>query len=326
MSIDLRHQKIFVAGSTGMVGRAVVRSLERRGCEAVVTTDSSALDLIDQAATREFFERVRPEIVILAAARVGGIEANDKFRADFIYDNLAIETNVIRAAHDAGTRKLIFLGSSCIYPRMADQPMVEESLLTGPLEVTNEPYAIAKIAGIKLCESFYRQYGANFFSVMPTNLYGPFDNFDLSTSHVVPALMRKFHEAQVQGIDEVRVWGTGTPRREFLYVDDLADAITMLASDVEASDVYSLGVSHINIGCGDDLPIAALAAEIGRVVGFAGAVTFDPTKPDGTPRKLLDTNRINNLGWHATTPLAEGLEKTYRWYVANRLGTAASAN
>lgn len=315
--MDLSSARIYVAGSTGMVGRAIVRALEDAGSPSLLQTTSAELDLRDQAATRQFFAETRPKLVILAAATVGGIAANDRRRAEFIYDNLMIEANTISAAYDSGVQKLIFLGSSCIYPRLADQPVAEEALLNGPLEPTNEPYAIAKIAGIKLCESFYRQHGANFYSVMPTNLYGPFDNFDLESSHVVPALIRKFHEAKLRSQPEVVVWGTGAPRREFLHVDDLARAIIMLAGSLNAADLYGQGVPHVNIGCGSDVSIAELATAIADVVGFDGALTFDASKPDGTPRKLLDTTRINNLGWNPKIPLREGLESAYAWFIEN---------
>jgi GDP-L-fucose synthase len=322
----LERTRVYVAGSTGMVGRAVIRALERHGCTNILTTSSADLDLREQDPTRRFFEQTKPEIVILAAAKVGGIAANDSLRGDFIYDNLMIEANTISAALDSGTQKLIFLGSSCIYPRLADQPIAEEALMTGPIEITNEPYAIAKIAGVKLCESFYRQHGANFYSVMPTNLYGPFDNFDLTTSHVMPALIRKFHEGKIRGISDVEVWGTGKPRREFLHVDDLARAIVKLAADVDARDIYHLGVPHVNVGSGSDISISELAGLVADVVGFEGRITFDPSRPDGTPRKLLDTTRMNNLGWTATTPLRDGVESTYQWFLNNAADARASHN
>ncbi|MCU7493743.1 MAG: GDP-L-fucose synthase, partial [Ignavibacteria bacterium] len=238
-------------------------------------------------------------------------------RAQFIYENLMIESNIIHAAHKYGAKKLLFLGSSCIYPKMAPQPMKEEMLLTGPLEYTNEPYAIAKIAGIKLCESYYRQYGSNFISVMPTNLYGPFDNYDLKTSHVLPALIRKFHESKAGNKDEVEVWGTGTPKREFLYVDDLADACYYVMQKVEAKDLYENGISHINIGTGEDLTIAELVSTIAEVIGFKGKIKYDSTKPDGTPRKLMDISRLHGMGWHHTTGLKEGIGKAYNWFLEN---------
>ncbi|MEQ1642221.1 MAG: GDP-L-fucose synthase [Pyrinomonadaceae bacterium] len=312
--MSLKKKRIYVAGSTGMVGSAIVRQLEALGYTDLLTTTSAELDLIDQRAVKQFFEESRPEIVILAAAKVGGILANDKFRADFLFDNLAIETNVIHSAFLTGVERLIFLGSSCIYPRLAEQPIKEESLLTGPLEPTNEPYAIAKIAGIKLCESYYRQHGANFYSVMPTNLYGRNDNFDLDSSHVIPALIRKFSDAKANGDHEVTVWGTGLPRREFMLVDDLADAIVFLLENVDATDIYSQGISHVNIGCGEDIEIGNLASIIGRIVGFDGTIRYDTDKPDGTPRKLLDVSRLNRLGWSAQTPLDVGLKATIEWF------------
>jgi GDP-L-fucose synthase len=315
--MDIKEAKIFVAGSTGMVGRAIVRALEREGCDRVSTTRSADLDLRNQSATRDFFIEGKFDLVFMAAARVGGIAANDSLRADFIYDNLMIEANTIASAFTSGVGKLIFLGSSCIYPRMAEQPIAEEALLTGPLESTNEPYAVAKIAGVKLCESYFRQHGANFYSVMPTNLYGPWDNFDLATSHVLPALIRKFHEAKMKGSSEVVIWGTGSPKREFLHVDDLAAALLMMTKEVDAPGIYSLGVPHVNIGCGSDISISELAELIAGVVGFEGKLSFDPSKPDGTPRKLLDTTRINDLGWKATTSLRDGIASTYAWYLEN---------
>jgi GDP-L-fucose synthase len=281
----------------------------------------------------DFFKTERPEIVIIAAAKVGGILANNTYRAEFIYDNLMIETNLIHAAHLYGTEKLLFLGSSCIYPKLAPQPIKEEYLLSGYLEYTNEPYAIAKIAGIKLCENYYKQYGCNFYSVMPTNLYGPNDNYNLETSHVLPALIRKFHEAKLahsanqpinhsvnqqikqstnQTISQsVTIWGTGKPRREFLYVDDLADAIYFLMNKIDAKDIYEQGITHLNIGTGEDLTIAELAELIKNIIGFEGEIIYDTSKPDGTPQKLLDVSRINNLGWKHTTSLEEGIRKAY---------------
>lgn len=326
MNSSFQSTRIYVAGSTGMVGRSLVRELKSRGCSNLLETVSTDLDLRDQTATRRFFENSKPEIVILAAARVGGISANDTMRADFIYDNLMIEANTIAAAFGVGVRKLIFLGSSCIYPRLAPQPIAEESLLTGSLEPTNEPYAIAKIAGIKLCESFYRQHGANFYSVMPTNLYGPYDNFDLSTSHVLPALIRKFHEAKLSQAEAVVVWGTGMPKREFLHVDDLAAAVVDLAANVDAHEIYDQGISHVNIGTGSDISISELASLVAEVVGFDGRISFDTSKPDGTPRKLLATGRINALGWTAKTPLRSGLESTYEWFLANGPARYVSQN
>lgn len=315
--MNLSDKSIFVAGSTGMVGSAVCRELDRRGYGHVLKTNSSELDLIAQSAVNDYFFRERPQIVILAAAKVGGILANNTFRAEFIYNNLMIEANIINAAFRHGAEKLIFLGSSCIYPKMADQPMTEEALLTGPLEFTNEPYAIAKIAGIKLCESYYRQYGCNFISAMPTNLYGERDNFDLNTSHVIPALIRKFHEAKMSGAADVTVWGTGEPMREFLYVDDLAEAVVFMMENVGAVDLYDKGISHLNVGSGQDLRISDLAERIRTVVGFEGVIKFDTSKPDGTPRKLMSVDRIEKLGWKHTTNIGDGLERTYRWFIEN---------
>ncbi len=263
----------------------------------------------------DFIENEKPEIVIIAAAKVGGILANNTYRADFIYDNLMIEANIINAAYKNNVEKLIFLGSSCIYPKLAQQPLKEEYLLSGFLEATNEPYAIAKIAGIKLCENFYRQYGGNFYSVMPTNLYGPYDNFDLETSHVLPAFIRKFHEAKVNNQESVTIWGSGKPMREFLYVEDLADAILFLMENIDANDLYGKDISHINIGSGKDITIDGLAKLIAEVIGFKGKIIHDASKPDGTPRKLMDVSRINQLGWKYKTELREGLIKTYEWFL-----------
>ena len=297
-----------------MVGGAITRLLQSRGYANLVLRSSAELDLIDQSAVSRFFTEEKPEVVILAAAKVGGILANDQFRAEFLYNNLMIEANVIHSAFKHNVEKLIFLGSSCIYPKLAPQPIKEEYLLTGLLEQTNEPYAIAKIAGIKLCENYFRQHGANFYSAMPTNLYGPHDNFDLTTSHVIPALIRKFHEAKIAGSDEVIVWGTGTPLREFLFVDDLAEAIVFLTENADAEAIYKQGVSHVNIGCGTDIAIRDIAELIKLIVGFHGEIRFDTEKPDGTPRKLLDVSRLSKMGWTATTTLEDGLRKTYDWF------------
>ncbi len=299
--------RIFVAGHRGLVGSAVVRELRRRGHENLLLRTSAEADLRNQAAVESLFASERPAIVILAAARVGGILANDSYPADFLRDNLQIQTNVIDAAWRHGTRKFCFLGSSCIYPRLAPQPIHEDSLLTGPLESTNEWYAIAKIAGLKMCQAYRRQHGFDAISLMPTNLYGPGDNFDPAHSHVLPALIRRFHEAKLRGDPEVVVWGTGTPRREFLYVDDLARAVVQLTS------VYS-GAEPVNVGWGRDITIRELAEMIAGVVGFEGRIVFDASRPDGTPRKLLDTSRITALGWRPETGLREGIEATYAWY------------
>jgi GDP-L-fucose synthase len=298
---------IFVAGGHGLVGSAIVRALAARGCTRVLAPPRSAVDLRDGRAVDRFFAAERPAHVFMAAAKVGGIVANDTYPADFIRDNLEIQTNLIDAAYRNGTRKFCFLGSSCIYPRLAPQPLQESALLTGPLEPTNQWYAVAKIAGIKMCQAYAKQYGFDAISVMPSNLYGPGDNFDLTTSHVIPALLRKFHEAKQNGADQVAVWGSGTPRREFLYVDDLADALCFLMERYDSPEI-------INVGCGEDVTIAELAGIVADVVGFSGPVVFDRSKPDGTPRKLLDVSKLRALGWQARTPLADGLRATYDWY------------
>ncbi len=320
-----RTSKIYIAGHTGMVGSAILRKYQSEGYTNILTADYPGLDLTRQNEVEEFFQKEKPEYVIVAAAKVGGILANNTYRAEFLYDNLMIEANIIHSAYKNGVKKLLFLGSSCIYPKLAPQPLKEEYLLSGYLEYTNEPYAIAKIAGIKLCENYYKQYGSNFFSVMPTNLYGPNDNFDLKTSHVLPALIRKVHEATLRQAQSpktsipsvVEVWGTGTPKREFLYVEDLADAIFYLMNKVDAKDIYEQGISHINIGTGEDLTIAELVEIIKKVVGFDGEIKYDTTKPDGTPRKLLDVTRLHELGWTHKTSLEEGIKKAYQWYVEN---------
>ncbi|TDJ56622.1 MAG: GDP-L-fucose synthase [Ignavibacteria bacterium] len=316
---ELRYinKKIYIAGHTGMVGSAVKKEFKHSGYNNLLLKNYPGLNLIRQSEVDDFFESEKPEIVIMAAAKVGGILANNTYRADFIYDNLMIEANVINAAYKNNVEKLIFLGSSCIYPKMAPQPLKEESILSGYLEVTNEPYAIAKIAGIKLCENFYRQYGCNFYSVMPTNLYGPHDNFNLETSHVLPAFIRKFHEAKVNNHESVTIWGSGKPMREFLYVEDLADAILFLTENIDAYDLYEKDISHINIGSGKDITIDDLAKLIAEIVGFEGKIIHDETKPDGTPRKLMDVSRINQLGWKYKTELREGLTKTYKWFEEN---------
>jgi GDP-L-fucose synthase len=318
--MSLNDRKIYIAGSNGMVGSAVGRKLSNNNYQSLISRNSDELDLIDQAAVEKFFRKENPDIVILAAAKVGGIVANDTFRAEFIYKNLMIEANVIDAAFRHNVEKLIFLGSSCIYPKLAPQPIKEEYLLTGPLESTNEPYAIAKIAGVKLCENYFRQYGCDFLSVMPTNLYGINDNFDLRTSHVIPAMVRKFHEAKTGGLDEVVLWGSGDPRREFLYVDDLAEAIVFVMENVNASSIYNEGISHLNIGCGIDIEIRELAGLVKETVGYDGAIRFDTSKPDGTPRKLLDVSRLEELGWSYKTTLVEGLAKTYDWFLRTQTG------
>lgn len=315
MHLSDDNASVYVAGHGGLVGSAVVRRLEADGVERLLTRSSSELDLRDQAATRRFFEEERPDFVVLAAARVGGILANDRYPADFISDNIAIQSHVLRAAHETGVRRLIFLGSSCIYPKHAPQPLREEHLLTGPLEPTNQWYAIAKIAGTKTCEAYRRQHGDDFITLMPTNLYGPRDNFDLETSHVLPALVRKFHEAAQHDDAPVTLWGTGTPRREFLYVDDLADAISFVLRAPEAELHERTVNGMLNVGVGEDLSITDLAELIREVVGGRSEIRYDRSKPDGTPRKLLDVSKLKSLGWTAQTSLRTGLEKTYEWYV-----------
>jgi GDP-L-fucose synthase len=306
VAYPLGGRRVWVAGHRGMVGSAVVRRLAREDCE-VLTVDRAQVDLRRQGEVAAWLAEARPQAVVLAAATVGGILANDTRPAEFIYDNLAIEANVIHGAWQSGVEKLLFLGSSCIYPRDAGQPMAEEALLTGPLEPTNQWYAVAKIAGLKMCQAYRRQHGCDFVSAMPTNVYGPGDNFDLASSHVVAALIRKAHEARMAGDDALTVWGSGRPRREFLYVDDLADGLVFLLR------TYS-GEAPVNVGTGEDIAIADLAALIAEVVGFDGALKFDPDKPDGSPRKLLDVSRLRALGWSASTDLRDGLAATYRWY------------
>jgi GDP-L-fucose synthase len=300
-----KNGKIYIAGHRGMVGSALVRRLQREGYTNFVTRTSKELDLRNQQAVNEFFEQEKPDYVFLAAAKVGGIVANNSYRADFLYDNLMIQSNVIHQAYTSGVKKLLFLGSSCIYPKLAPQPLKEEYLLTGPLESTNEPYAIAKIAGIKLCDAYRDQYGCNFISVMPTNLYGPNDNYDLNNSHVLPALLRKFHEAKERGDKEVVVWGSGTPRREFLHADDLADACVFLMNHYNEAGL-------VNIGVGKDISIGELAQLIKEIVGFEGTIIFDTSKPDGTPRKLMDVSKLHALGWTASINLKEGIQKVYQ--------------
>ena len=313
-------KKIYVAGHRGMVGSAIVRRLQAQGGVDLVTATHAELDLINQAAVQAFFTQQRIDQVYLAAAKVGGIHANNTYPAEFIYDNLMMQANVIHAAHRAGVQKLLFLGSSCIYPKHAQQPMREDALLTGVLESTNEPYAIAKIAGIKLCESYNRQYGRDYRSVMPTNLYGPHDNFHSDNSHVIPALLRRFHEAVQRGDEVVTIWGSGNPMREFLHVDDMAAASVHVMNLDEASYKAHTQpmLSHINVGTGVDCTIRELAETIARVTGFAGRLVFDASKPDGTPRKLLDVSRLAALGWRATISLEDGLRDAYAWFVANR--------
>lgn len=302
--------KIYIAGHRGLVGSAIKRRLAQAGYANLVYRTSGELDLRNQQAVEEFFKAEKPDYVFLAAAKVGGIQANNTYPAEFIYDNLIIQTNVIHSAYLHQVKKLLFLGSSCIYPKLAPQPMKEEHLLTGELEPTNEPYATAKIAGIKMCQAYNRQYGTNFISVMPTNLYGPNDNFDLETSHVLPALIRKFHEAKVQNKPTVEIWGSGRPRREFLYVDDLADACVFLMENYTYKDI---GI-FVNIGTGEDLTIRELAEMIKGIAGYQGELVFNAEKPDGTPRKLLDVSKLHALGWQAKTSLEDGIKQTYEWY------------
>ena len=300
-----------------MVGSAIVRNLKGNGFNNLILRTHNELDLISQNEVLQFFNKEKPEVVFIAAATVGGIHANNTYRGQFLYENLMIQSNIIHAAHGNKVKKLMFLGSACIYPRNAPQPIKEEHLLTDKLEFTNEPYAIAKIAGIKLCENYYRQYGDNFISVMPNNLYGTNDNFDLENSHVLPALMRKFHEAKVNNEKTVEIWGTGNPNREFLHVDDLGDACVFLMNNLDAKELYSNDISHINIGSGEEVSIKELALLIKDVVGFKGDLAFNTEYPDGMPRKLLDISRLNNLGWKSEIKLNEGLKSVYGWYLKN---------
>ncbi len=303
---------IYVAGHRGLVGSAIVRELQRAGAN-VITRTHGELDLTQLDAVGRFFSEVRPEVVVLAAARVGGIKANSDFPVEFLLDNLKIQNNVIECAHEFDVKKLMFLGSSCIYPKFAPQPIPESAILTGPLEPTNDAYALAKIAGIKLCQSYAREYGRNFISVMPCNMYGPGDNFDLNTSHVLPALLRKMHEAKVASSAEVVLWGTGTPRREFLFNEDLAAAARFLLENYDSPEI-------VNVGTGEDVTIRELAELIGDIVGFKGGLTFDTSKPDGTPRKLLDVSKIKELGWSPAVSLREGIARSYRWFLENVAG------
>lgn len=305
MKLDSR---IFVAGHNGMVGSAIVRKLEELGYTNIITMSRQKLDLLDQAEVDNFFRKIGPEYVFLAAAKVGGIKANSQMKADFIYENLMIQTNIIKSSYVYDVKKLLFLGSSCIYPKFCKQPIKEEYLMTGELEPTNDAYAIAKIAGIKMCQSYNEQYGTNFISAMPTNLYGPNDNYDLNNSHVLPAMIRKFHEAKIEGKESVEIWGTGTPKREFLYVDDLADACVFLMNNYSGNEI-------VNIGTGQDVTIAELAVGISKVVGYEGSIHYNTNMPDGTPRKLLDVSKLEEIGWKYNTSLKEGIEKTYKDYV-----------
>jgi len=318
MPYVLKGKRIWVAGHRGMVGSAVVRRLAREDCE-IVTIGRDSIDLRNGDAVSRWMADVRPQAVLVAAAKVGGIHANNSYPVDFLYDNLMIEANVISAAHNCAVEKLLFLGSSCIYPKMAPQPIPEDALLTGPLEPTNDAYAIAKIAGIKLCQAYRKQYGADFISAMPTNLYGPEDNFDLVTSHVLPALIRKMDDARRAGASRVVIWGSGKPRREFLHVDDCADALVHLV-------IHYSGHSHVNVGCGEDITILALADLVGTTVGFAGKLEMDPSKPDGTPRKLLDISLLRSLGWAPRISLPAGLKSTFEWYTAHRERVVNASN
>lgn len=310
-----KDSKIYLAGHQGMVGSALLRMLSNQGYNNIITKDRELLDLTKQADVDKYVKSIQPEVMIIAAAKVGGILANDTYRAEFIYDNIAIETNLIHAAHINGVEKLLFLGSSCIYPKNSPQPMKEEYLLTGELEQTNEAYAISKIVGIKLCENYYRQYGSNFISIMPTNLYGPNDNFNLQTSHVLPAMIRKFHEAKISGESSVSIWGTGTPKREFMYVEDMADASIFILNSVDAAELYQNNITHLNIGTGSDISITDLAKLIAEITGFKGGIQYDSTKPDGIKQKLLNVDRLSNLGWKYKTSLEDGIEKTYNWFL-----------
>jgi len=316
MSSDIRDSRIFVAGHRGLVGSALVRHLSAEGYTNIITRTRAELNLKRQDEVEAFFRAEQPEYVFLSAAHVGGIGANNTYRAEFIYDNLIIAANVIEAAYRTGVRKLLNLGSSCIYPRLAPQPLKEESLLSGPLEPTNEPYAIAKIAAIKLCRSYHEQYGVNFISAMPTNLYGPGDNFDLERSHVLPALIRRIHEAKDSNADAVTLWGDGSPRREFLHVDDLARALVFIMNNIDAQDLDNAGLSDLflNVGTGTDVTVKELASLIAQAVGYSGSFHWDTSKPNGTPRKLMDVSRLTSLGWTANIGLAEGIADTYSWF------------
>lgn len=307
-----KNSKIYVAGHRGLVGSAITRTLNIKGYNNLILKTHDELDLINQNAVNKFFEYEKPEYVFLAAAKVGGIYANDTSPADFIYDNIMIASNVIKSAHDNKTKKLLFLGSSCIYPKFAEQPIKESELLTGSLEPTNEAYAIAKISGLEMCKFFKRQYGDNFISCMPTNLYGPNDNFDLKTSHVMPALIRKIHEAKVNNYDYVEIWGTGKPKREFLHVDDMADACIFLMNNYD-------GEEHVNIGCGEEISIMDLALLIKKIIGYKGDIVFNDQMKDGTPRKLCDVSKLNGLGWKYKIGLEAGIRKTYEWYMENNI-------
>ena len=311
----IKDSKIYLAGHKGMVGASILRCLNKNGFNNTITRTRDELNLIDQIKTKNFFNDEKPEYVFIAAAKVGGILANSKYRGQYLYENLCIQNNIIHSAHEAGVRKLIFLGSACVYPRASEQPIKESSLLSGHLEPTNESYAIAKIAGIKMCQSYFHQFGDNFISLMPSNLYGPNDNFDLETSHVLPALIRKIHEAKIKEKNTVEIWGTGKPLREFLHVDDLASAAVFLMEQLNADKLFDKGISHINIGSGEEISIEGLAMKIKKIIGFNGGLIFNKDKPDGMPRKLLDISVLNNLGWKSSIPLSDGLESVYSWFL-----------
>jgi len=312
-----KSDKIFVAGHKGMVGSAILRNLKSKGYTKLFTVTKNLLDLTDQQAVKEFLSKAKVDVVIDCAAKVGGIHSNNVYRADFIYNNLQIQNNLVHYSHLYGVKKLLFLGSVCIYPKFVDQPIKEEYLLRSPLEPTNEPYAIAKIAGIKTCESYHKQYGCDFFSVMPTNLYGPNDNFHPENSHVLPALLRKFHEAYAHDYKDVKIWGTGEAMREFMHVDDLADACVYVLENLSAKDLYSQNISQLNIGSGEEISIKNLAYLIAKIIGYEGEVSFDLDKPDGTLRRVLDSSRLNDLGWTHKISLENGIEETYNWYKEN---------
>ena len=312
-----KNSKIYIAGHCGMVGSSIWRNLESRGYTNLLGRTSKELDLRNQHKVEEFFIKEKPDFVILAAAKVGGILANSTFRAEFIYDNIQLQNNVINQSYLMGVKKLLFFGSSCIYPKLAPQPIKEECLLTGSLEKTNEPYAIAKIAGLKMCENYFHQYQSNFISLMPTNLYGPGDNFELKSCHVIPALIRKFHDAKTSNVNDVEIWGSGNPKREFLHVDDLAEACVFILENIEAEQIYLNGLTHINVGSGIDISIKNLARTIMDITGFIGNLSFNVKFPDGTPRKLLNTSFLNKLGWKPSIKLKSGLSLTYEWYKKN---------